>query len=72
MLPRHHRPTVRALAALLVAAAVAAPAAAQDQPTEFQSWRIPGWTFTPGMTVGALYDSNVTLSPPDVNKQHPD
>ena len=29
--------------------------------TEFQSWRIPGWTFTPGVTVGALYDTNVTL-----------
>ena len=41
--------------------------AQQDQPTEFQSWRIPGWTFTPGVTVGALYDTNVTLSSPDVN-----
>ena len=71
MRPRHHRPTVRALPALILAAAIAAPVAAQDQPTEFQSWRIPGWTFTPGMTVGALYDTNVTLSSPDVNKQTP-
>jgi hypothetical protein len=71
MLPRHHRPTVRAFAALILATAIAAPVAAQDQPTEFQSWRIPGWTFTPGMTVGALYDTNVTLSPPDVNKRTP-
>jgi len=71
MLALLQRPTVRALAALGLAAAVAAPAAAQDQPTEFQSWRIPGWTFTPGVTLGALYDSNVTLSSPDVNKQTP-
>jgi len=39
-----------------------APAVAQDQqPTEFQTWHVPGWTFTPGVIVGGLYDSNVTL-----------
>jgi hypothetical protein len=60
---------MRALAAPAIVAALAAPAAAQDQPTEFQSWRIPGWTFTPGVIVGALYDTNVAIASPDVNKK---
>jgi hypothetical protein len=59
------------LTPLLVAAALAAaaPASAQQQqpPTEFQSWTIPGWTFTPGITIGTLFDSNVAIAGPDVN-----
>jgi hypothetical protein len=47
----------------VLAALAAAPAAAQEQPTEFQSWRLPGWTFTPGVTVGALFDNNVAIAP---------
>jgi hypothetical protein len=56
------------LAALAAACAIgaAAPAAAQ-QPSEIQSWSIPGWTFTPGITVGTLYDTNVAVAGPDVN-----
>jgi hypothetical protein len=56
-------------ASLLVCAAAAR---AQDQPTtEFESLRLPGWSFTPGVTIGALYDSNVSLTPPDVHKDTP-
>jgi hypothetical protein len=50
-------------AGVLFAALAAAPVAAQEQPTEFQTWRLPGWTFTPGVTVGALFDNNVAISP---------
>jgi len=43
-------------------AAAPAPAGAQDQqPTELQPRRVPGWTFTPGVVVGGLHDTNVTL-----------
>ena len=39
-----------------------APASAQQaQSSEFQSRNIPGWTFTPGVIVGAVHDTNVTL-----------
>ena len=67
MLPGSHRLTVHALAALALCATAAAPAAAQDQPSEFQSWRVPGWTFTPGVIVGALFDTNVAIAAPDAN-----
>jgi hypothetical protein len=65
------RPCIRPLVtALSIALAFAAPgarvAAAQDngQPTEFESWRLPGWTFTPGISLGTLYDTNVTIRNP--------
>ncbi|HET7694301.1 MAG TPA: hypothetical protein VFK57_01230 [Vicinamibacterales bacterium] len=58
-------------AAVLGTALWAAPAAAQDQTTEFPSWNIPGWTFTPGVVFGALYDSNVTLTSPGVGQEIP-
>src|SRR4051794_24196843 len=55
-----------AVAALGLVALLAAPAAAQDMPTtgEFQSWRLPGWTFTPGVILGGLFDSNVAVAYP--------
>ena len=50
----------------------AAPAAAQQEsPTEFPTWNIPGWTFTPGVVFGTLYDSNVTLTAPGVGQTIP-
>ena len=52
-----------------LALALAAPAAAQDRSAELPSFQIPGWTFTPGITVGALYDTNVAIASPDVNKK---
>jgi hypothetical protein len=58
-----------ALATVLVCAADARAQITQDLPSEAQSSRLPGWSFTPGAIVGFLYDSNVALAPPDVNKQ---
>jgi hypothetical protein len=55
--------SVAVAVALLVATAGAA-LAQQDQPDEFQSWRLPGWTITPGVTFGALWDSNVAIAFP--------
>ena len=66
-----HRPTVRALAVLALAAAVATPASGQEQTTELPSQRLPGWTFTPGVVFGVLYDTNATLSSPDVDRNTP-
>jgi len=44
----------------------AAPAAAQnsDQAIEMGSYRLPGWSFTPSIAIGTIYDSNVALSAP--------
>ena len=47
------------------------PAAAQEQSTEFPSWRVPGWSFTPGIVFGALYDTNVAIASPDVERTVP-
>ena len=63
--------TFRVAAALLGVALCAAPAAAQDQSTEFPSWNIPGWTFTPGVVLGAHYDTNVTLTAPGFGQDIP-
>jgi hypothetical protein len=49
-------------AALLVVAAASPARAQQEQVTEFQSWRLPGWSFTPGVTIGTMFDSNVAVS----------
>jgi hypothetical protein len=62
------RAGVRAFAlgvlALIGVVTAAAPAAAQqsDQPADLPSQRIPGWSFTPSMAFGAIYDNNVGLS----------
>lgn len=48
-----------AMAAAIVAG-LACPAAAQQE--EMASWSIPGWTFTPGLTIGGVFDSNVALA----------
>ena len=44
----------------------AAPAAAQsgDSGGEGQSYRLPGWSFTPAVGLGTIYDNNVALSSP--------
>ena len=58
-------PSRRAVIAVAGAAAPwrrrPAPGAGQ-QPTELESWRVPGWTITPGVVVGALFDSNVAIA----------
>jgi hypothetical protein len=50
-----------------------APLAAQQQAqvSEFDSWRLPGWSFTPGVTIGALFDSNVAVAYPPSPGQAP-
>lgn len=58
---------VRALAfgALALVVTVAPAAARQsDQAAEIQSYRIPGWSFTPSLALGATYDTNVGLTDP--------
>ena len=54
---------IRSAAAVLALWAVAAPAAAQEPP-EFQSSRIPGWSFVPALAAGVVHDSNVALTSP--------
>lgn len=49
---------------VLVAIGLARVASAQDQATEFESWRLPSWSFTPGIVFGTVYDSNVAVSFP--------
>jgi hypothetical protein len=53
-----HRPLTAALAAVLLAAGTVA---AQDQ-TELSNGRTPGLSFTPGMSLAAVFDSNVALA----------
>lgn len=50
----------RTAAAIALIGACAAPAAAQQE--EVVTWTIPGWSLTPGVTVGVVYDNNVSLS----------
>lgn len=55
--------------ALAGAAAIALSPAAQAQTpgqatTEFQPSQLPGWTVTPGVVFGGMYDSNVALAGP--------
>ena len=67
---RHMRSSFVA-AALGAALFVPIRAQAQDAPpAEFDSWQLPGWTFTPGVTFGWLHDTNVAVAfpPADVGK----
>jgi hypothetical protein len=50
------------LGALVVMIAAGAPLRAQDPGSEFQSMRTPGWSFTPGITMSTVYDSNIALA----------
>jgi hypothetical protein len=56
--------TTHALRAIATAAALAlgAPALSAQEQSEFQSWRVPGWSFTPAFTLSGVYDSNVALA----------
>ena len=58
-------------AALLVVGLAAAPAA-QQEAGEFESRRIPGWTFVPGVTFGAIHDSNIGLATPPAHTERTD
>src|SRR5688572_7169766 len=52
----------RVIAALAVIVATQPAAFGQERPAEFDSWTVPGWTFTPAVTFGGLWDSNVGLA----------
>jgi hypothetical protein len=69
MTSRFLRFAPRILAALAFSATLVVPAAAQEKSSEATLWRIPGWTFTPGVIIGALYDTNVAIASPDENKK---
>jgi hypothetical protein len=53
----------RALAVALLVLLGSVPIAAQ-RPAEFDNYVIPGWTFTPGVSISGMWDSNVTLQSP--------
>lgn len=63
-------------AAIILAVLLAAtPAAAQQaQPTEMDSYRVPGWSFTPGFVFGVVRDTNVALAdaPADIGRTESD
>jgi hypothetical protein len=59
MHPRLIRCLVPLAGALML---VASTAGAQERPNEFESYDIPGWSFTPSFTFGTLFDSNVALT----------
>lgn len=61
-----HRTSIRRAAAMAAALAiVAAPGiSAQERPAEFQTYMTPGLTFTPGVSLAGVWDSNVGLASP--------
>ena len=50
-----------AVAAALVAG-TSPVASAQEQSREFESFFVPGWTFTPSVSFGGVWDSNVAVA----------
>ena len=52
----------RAAAVLAFVLAAAQATSAQDRPAEFDTWVIPGWSFTPGISLSGMWDSNVALA----------
>jgi hypothetical protein len=63
--PRASGVRVLAVGALTLLLAVAPAGAQQPDPAaELQSYRIPGWSFTPSLALGATYDTNVALTDP--------
>lgn len=49
-------------AAVAVALAAANATVVAQQQQEFAPYRIPGWSFTPAVTIGGVYDSNVAIA----------
>ena len=48
-----------------ICAGAGGPASAQQATSELESWRVPGWSFTPGVAIGVGFDSNVAIAGPD-------
>jgi hypothetical protein len=57
-----NRPRPIAAAALAAAVLTAGTAAAQDRQSEFDGYVIPGWSFTPGISIATVWDTNVALA----------
>lgn len=64
----------RTLMIPVLLAGLAGSATAQDTSSEFASWRTPGWSFTPGVTLAGVFDSNVGLAsaPADTRRTQAD
>jgi hypothetical protein len=64
----------RMVMSAILLAGTSGSAAAQDTSSEFPSWRTPGWTFTPGVTVAGEFDSNIALAsaPADTRRTQSD
>jgi hypothetical protein len=59
------RTHIRRAAAIAALALAAAPGVwAQERPAEFQTYMTPGLTFTPGISLSGVWDSNVALASP--------
>ena len=56
-----HTSRRRLLPAAALVLALATPVGAQQE-AEFDSWRVPGWSVTPGLSFGVVRDNNVALS----------
>ena len=52
----------RVIAALAIVLATGPVAFGQERPAEFDSWTVPGWTFTPAVSFGGMWDSNVAIA----------
>jgi hypothetical protein len=57
---------------LTLAAAIPRAAAAQERPTEFDTWTVPGWIFTPSISIGGMWDSNVAVATDQANGRKTD
>jgi hypothetical protein len=68
------RHLLRLAAAMALVAGAPGPASAQQTEPEPTSWRVPGWSFTPGVTVSGVVDGNVALAaaPADTGRTESD
>lgn len=57
---------------LTLMAALPRAAAAQERPTEFDAWTVPGWIFTPSISLGGMWDSNVAVATDQANGRRTD
>lgn len=55
---------ISVLTAAIIALGAGGPerASAQDAQAELRSWQVPGWSFTPGVAIGWMFDDNVAVA----------